>query len=411
LRSLLAGMHKGKRLAYVGRIGTGYGQKVASGLASKLRKLESRESPFTGPDAPRKTAEIRWAKPQLVAEIEFAGFTGSGMIRQAAFKGLREDKPASDVEPERAARNTGPKEAIVQGVSISKPEKPLWPDAGDDRPVTKMDLAEYFEAVGGWMLEHVQGRPSSIVRAPDGIQGQRFFQRHAMPGSSNLLTLKRVSGDRKPFLQVDRVEGLVALAQMGGLELHPWNCEPGSPAVPGRLVFDLDPAPDVDFKRVIAAARDVRERLEAFGLVTFCKTTGGKGLHVVTPLAQPRRGKLTWALAKGFAQAVCTQLAADHPDRYVVNMSKKARTGKIFLDYLRNGEKATAVAPLSPRAREGAPVSMPLDWKQVRAGLDPSRYTVRTAPALLAKAKPWAGYCDSEQPLPSELTKKPRKRK
>ena len=406
LRSLLAGVHKGKRLAYAGRIGTGFGQKVAKGLASRLRAIESRENPFSGPDAPQKTAEIRWARPELVAEIAFAGFTGSGMIRQAAFKGLREDKPADDVEPERAAAISREEKASVLKVPISKPGKALWPDAGDAQPVTKLDLAEYFEALGSWMIEHVQGRPCSIVRAPDGIRGQQFFQRHAMAGNSNLLSLTRVSGDRQPYLQVDRVEGLVALAQMGAIELHPWNCEPNEPKVPGRLVFDLDPAPDVAFDRVIAAARQVKERLEAFGLVAFCKTTGGKGLHVVTPLAQPRRGKLTWPMAKGFAHAVCAQLASDHPDRYVVNMSKKARKGKIFLDYLRNGDKATAVAPLSPRAREGAPVSMPLDWKQVRVGLDPSKFTVRSAPAFLAKSHAWSGYCKSEQRLPPEVLRK-----
>jgi bifunctional non-homologous end joining protein LigD len=407
LRSLLAGVYRGKRLAYVGRIGTGFGQKVARDLAAKLKAVESDESPFSGPDAPRKTAEIRWARPRLVAEIEFAGFTGSGMIRQAAFKGLREDKPAGEVGPEVAMKAKS-SEVVIRGVTLSKPDKALWPDAGDARPVTKRDLAEYFEAVGPWMIGHVEGRPCSIVRAPDGIAGQRFFQRHAMPGTSSLFTLRKVSGDRKPYLQVDRIEALVALAQLGGIELHPWNCEPGKPAVPGRLVFDLDPAPDVDFGRVVEGAREVKERLEAFGLVAFCKTTGGKGLHVVTPLAQPKRGKLGWPLAKGFAQAVCAQMAADHPDRYTAVLSKKARTGKIFLDYLRNGEKATAVAPLSPRAREGAPVSMPLNWKQVRAGLEPLRFTLRTAPALLAKSRPWAGYCDAERPLPAALTRKSR---
>jgi bifunctional non-homologous end joining protein LigD len=405
LRSLLAGVHRKGRLEYVGRIGTGYGERSAKGLAARLLALESGTSPFSGSGALKKSADVRWARPELVAEIAFAGFTGSGMIRQAAFKGLREDKPARDVEPESIAKSARGKDSVVAQVALSNPDKPLWPATGKAAAVTKLDLARYLEAVGPWMLEHIRGRPCSIVRAPDGICGQRFFQRHAMAGTSSLLTLVKVADDRKPYLQIDRVEGIVAIAQMGGVELHPWNCEPGRPKVPGRLVFDLDPAPDVDFADVIAAARAVKERLEAFGLVAFCKTTGGKGLHVVTPLAQPRGRPLTWPLAKGFAQAVCAQLATDEPDHYVVNPSKKARDGRIFLDYLRNGEKATAVAPLSPRAREGAPVSMPLAWSQVRSGLDPARYTVRTAPALLKKSDPWKGYCDAQRPLPRALTR------
>ena len=416
-RSLLVGVHRDDHLIYVGRVGTGYSAGKVKQLMPRLKEMAAEASPFTGRNAPRHEHGVHWLKPELVAEIEFAGWTGDGMVRQAAFKGLRADKPAKDVEAETPKMNkklAEPKarkgkvatknESVVMNIPITHPDKALWPDAGDGAAVTKRDLAEYFAAVGGWMLPHIKGRPCSLVRAPDGITAkERFFQRHAGPGQSNLFTQVKVSGDRKPYLQIDRVEALAAVAQAGGLELHPWNCAPGKPDVPGRFVFDLDPAPGLDFEDVVTAARELKDRLEELGMVPFVKTTGGKGLHVVTPFDAGK--SIGWPEAKSIAREICARMAADSPDKYLLNMSKAKRTGKIFLDYLRNDRMATAVAPLSPRAREGAPVSMPLEWNAVKKGLDPKRFTVRTAPALIAKSNAWKDYVKVEKPLLAVLKK------
>ena len=412
-RSLLVGVHRGDHLIYVGRVGTGYSADKVKRLMPRLKNMAADKSPFTGANAPRHEAGVNWLKPNLVAEIEFAGWTGDGMVRQAAFKGLRADKPADEVQaemPKKNAKLAEPKAtrakrgAVVMNIPISNPDKALWPDAGDGKPVTKLELAEYYEAIGDWMMPHITGRPCSVVRAPDGITGdQRFFQRHASQGQSSLWKSVKVSGDRKPYLQFDRQEALIAVAQSGGLELHPWNCAPGKPDVPGRFVFDLDPSPDLDFDDVVAAAKELKERLEALGLVTFPKTTGGKGLHVVTPFDAGKG--IGWPEAKSIAREICARMAADSPDKYLVNMSKAKRAGKIFLDYLRNDRMATAVAPLSPRARDGATVSMPLEWSQIKKGLDPKRFTVRTAPGLIAKSKAWRDYGKGERPLLPVLKK------
>jgi bifunctional non-homologous end joining protein LigD len=423
VRSLLAGVYRDGDLVYVGRVGTGFGRIVAKALSPRLENLTRKASPFRGEHAPPAEGNVRWVKPELVAEIEFAGWTATGMIRQAAFKALRTDKPATEVVAEiptqtvsapgapgppmkmsvtrnarvaPAARPPGP--VAVMGVTISSPNKVLWPHAGDGVPVSKLELAQYFEQVGEWMLPHLAGRPCSLVRVPSGLGSEQFFQRHAMPGMSKLLSSVKVRGDKAPYIQIDRVDALAAIAQIGTLELHPWNCAPGDPEIAGRLVFDLDPAPDVKFETVIAGALEIRDRLQAAGLESFCKTTGGKGLHVVTPL-KAGKSAVQWPVAKNFAHIICAQMVHDSPSRYLDTMSKKERVGKIFLDYLRNDRTATAVAVLSPRAREGATVSMPIQWKEVRRGLDPAGLTVRTAPELVRRAKPWEGYAKAARSL------------
>jgi len=410
IRSLIAGVNRDGRLVHVGRIGTGFGRATREQIEPELKRLETNKSPFAE-GSPRKTAEMHWLRPELVAEIEYEGFTSDGLLRQASFKGFRKDKPAEEVSaetpsapllavppaPARAHVAIPSGSSSVMGVTISHAEKPLWPDALDRKPVTKLDLARYYEAVGEWLIKHIRGRPCSMIRYPDGIGGkEKFFQRHAAKGQSSLITEVTVSGDRQPYVQFDRVEALIAAAQVAALELHPWNCEPFRPEQPGRLVFDLDPAPDTPFEQTIVAAREIRDRLQKLGLISFCKSTGGKGLHVVTPI---KAEGLDWPAAKGFAHSVCKAMAADTPGRYLVNMAKNARTGRIFLDYLRNDRMSTAVAPLSPRGRPGAPISMPLNWSQVKKGLDPAKFTVRTAPALVAKTTAWEDYFESERSL------------
>jgi len=373
-RSLIAGVYREGKLEHVGRIGTGFSRKTVEQIMPRLKAIETAQSPF--PDGPKSIAGVHWVKPVLVAEIAFEGFTGSGAIRQASFKGLRDDKPSKEValdNPQDVSKIATGTDAPLRGVRLSSPDKVLWPETKDSPAITKRGLADYYERIGDKMLEHIRGRPCSIIRMPDGIEGQSFFQRHPVKGQSPFIEAVEVKGDPKPYICIDTVEGLIAAAQFAAVEIHPWNCVPYQHDKAERLIFDLDPAPDVAFNEVIIAAREVRDRLKDLGLESHCKTTGGKGLHVTTYVEHL---DMDWTEAKAFAREFARVMAANAPDRYLISMSKKAREGRIFIDYLRNDRKATAVAPYSPRGRPGAPVSMPLSWSQVRKGLDPCRYRI-----------------------------------
>lgn len=288
------------------------------------------------------------------------------------------------------ARTAAPAETVA-GVPLTHPDRLYWPADG----ITKRDLAHYLEAVSPRLLPWIAGRPLSLLRAPEGIEAETFFQRHAGRGTSARITQVKPRGETAPLLQVDGVEGLVALAQFGALEIHPWPARSAAIARPDRMILDLDPAEGLPFDRVVEAALALRERVSALGLVPFCKTTGGKGLHVVVPVSGT-----SWKGLHDASEALCKALEADEPARFTTASAKDARTGRIFLDYQRNARGASSVAAWSPRARAGASVSMPLDWAEVTPGLDPGAFTLRTAPARLAAPDPWAGFEGAARPLP-----------
>ncbi|SHI73638.1 bifunctional non-homologous end joining protein LigD [Roseomonas rosea] len=302
--------------------------------------------------------------------------------------------PKKDPEsPPAKKRASSSARVTVAGVALTHPDKPLWPEDG----ITKRDLAEYMEAVAPRLFPWVEGRPLSLLRAPDGINGERFFQRHGGRGVSPLLTQVKPRGEESSLLQVDKPEALVGLAQWGALEIHPWPARSTAITRPDRLILDLDPAEDLPFTAVVEAALVLREGVSAMGLIPFCKTTGGKGLHIVVPVSGA-----SWKTLHDTAARICEALEAEAPDRFTTSSSKAVRGGRIFLDFQRNARGASAVAAWSPRARPGATVSMPLDWAEVREGLDPKAFTLRTAPARLKTADPWQDFEASARPLPKK---------
>jgi bifunctional non-homologous end joining protein LigD len=413
LRSILVGAFEHGEFRYLGRVGSGFDAQSANALLARLKPLLRKTAPFA--DAPARSRDVHWVEPKLVAEIAYGTVTGAGLLRQASFKALREDKPAASVVPEVPAEapgdrtkpvtaktkpaRVGKENLAIGGVVLTHAAKELWPAAAPDPAFTKQDLAEYYRDFADRILLHLAGRPVSLVRAPDGITGQAFFQRHANQQGIKYRPLS-VPGRKETYITIDDAEGLISLAQAAVVEFHPWGARPGQPDVPERIIFDLDPAPDVSFSDVIAAAKELRERLTAMDFVPFVKTTGGKGLHVVVGVKG--RTKPSWPQVKEFAHGLCVSMERDSPDAYTSTMAKNVRGGKIFLDYLRNDLTATAVGPWSPRGRPHAPIATPIEWSQLRQGFDPLAFTLRTASALLKRKDPWAGLSQSAAPLPAK---------
>ncbi len=404
LGALLVGVHGGGALVYVGKVGTGYTDKVLKDLRRSLEALEQPACPFQ--PRPKGVGSPHWVKPELVAEVAFSEWTGDGKMRHPSFQGLRTDKPAREVVRERAAptedvapgpsaASKGAGEAAVAGVRLTHPDRALYPEPG----ITKRALAEFYEGIADWILPHVAGRPLTLLRCPEGLAKECFYMKHSELWAPPALRRVKIREKTKvgDYLVVDDLAGIISLVQMGILEIHTWNSTADSVEEPTRMVFDLDPGPAVRFDRVVAAARRVREMLLSAGLESFVKTTGGKGLHVVVPLG-PGHG---WDETFGFSQLVASQMVREEPRTYTDSMPKAGRKDKILVDVLRNNRGSTSVAAYSTRARPAAPVSVPLAWEELDRDRRPDHYTVENLPRRLSslKADPWARYSTVRQKI------------
>jgi bifunctional non-homologous end joining protein LigD len=410
--SLLLGTFEDGKLIYSGKVGTGFDAADFDALARKFKPLERASSAFE--EVPREERKgAVWLEPKLVAQIAFTERTRDGRLRHPSFKGLREDKPAGEVhretrEDEEAGMATTKSAAAKQGgnptfagITLSNPDKVYYPGAG----LTKLDIARYYESVARFLLRYVANRPISLVRCPEGIDGERFFQRHAMKGMSQAIKQVPIPGgeSKKPYLYIDDEEGLFGLVQIGTLEIHDWGVSLDHVSEPDRLVFDLDPDEDLPLAILKAATVEVRDFLADLGLKSFLRSTGGKGFHLVAPIAP----KLGWAEVKPFAKAVADALVSARPDRYTANPLKRTREGKIFVDYLRNQRGGSAICNFSTRAKEGAPVACPLRWDELKALKSAAPYTVKTLPARLQAMKrdPWEGYFSTRQSITAKARK------
>jgi bifunctional non-homologous end joining protein LigD len=393
--SLPLGYYSDGGLVYAGRVGTGWSASVATSLRKELDKIKAGKPALRKPLPAGAEKGVVWAEPRLVCVVEYRDWSRDGMIRQASFKGLRDDKPAQDIALEAPQKRSKTRADVAPaGIKLTHPERILWAEPG----ITKQGLADFYTDIADWILPHVAGRVLSLLRCPSGTSAKCFFAKHPWAGLT--ADVQRVAvGTEQPMLAVDDLAGLLNLVQAGVVEIHPWGSRADDLERPDRLIFDLDPGEDVPWGAVIAAAREVRSRLEALGLKSFVKTTGGKGLHVVVPIA-PGAG---WDAAKAFTRSVAEAMARDAPDRYVATIAKRARRGRILVDYLRNDRGSTAVAAYSTRSSPVAAVSTPLDWDELSERLRSDHFTVGNLRNRLEflERDPWQGFFKMRQRIPS----------
>jgi bifunctional non-homologous end joining protein LigD len=400
--SLVLGVYDKGVLHPVGRVGTGFTGVVAESLFARLDRMRVTLSPFGVRLTAEDARQVRYVRPELVAEVEFRAWTTDEHLRHASFRGLREDKLANEIVRETTAKRSVPKPQ-QRTVMLTHPDRLYWPDEG----VTKEGLADYYAEIWRSIAPFVVGRPLALVRCPNGVSGEKFFQKHAWKGLNPKIVLVKDPTDPsdESLISIDSLDGLIGLVQSAVLEIHPWGSTVTDWERPDMIVMDLDPGDHVPWQDVITAATEVRQRLEDAGLAAFVKTSGGKGLHVVSPL----KPKMDWPAVKAFAKGIANAMAADSPNRFVATITKSKRRGKILIDYLRNQRGATAVAAYSTRARPGAAVSMPLAWEELGMGIGPAYFTVANTPIRMASLAqdPWDGFRASAAPV---QLPKPRRR-
>jgi bifunctional non-homologous end joining protein LigD len=424
--ALLLGVYDANgTLQYAGRVGTGFDAATLRAVKKELEARETKRMPFAEMPRERSRTQVHWVRPELVAECNFAEWTSERIVRQASFVSLRRDKPAQEIareiaqeaprkggevgnrasqtgtESRRKATGSTRKQAdsdMVAGVRITHPDRVVDKTTG----VRKLDLARYFERVAPWMLPHLKGRPLALVRAPDGIDGELFFQKHTsrleMP---HVTQHEGLDPGHPPLLTIDNLQALIGAAQMGTIELHTWNAVAASLEKPDRIVFDLDPDPALGWDRMIEAASLTRSLLEELGLRSWCKTSGGKGLHLVVPLAR----QAGWDEVKAFAQAAAQHMASTLPDRFSAKMGAQNRRSRIFIDYLRNNRGSSTVVAYSPRARPGMGVSVPLAWDEVEGTTGGAQWTVENLHERLdaLHTDPWEEYARTKQRITREM--------